>query len=62
MDSYAVTSDGETIANPRHYKKLAERLEREQRTLSRKTKGSNNRRKAAPQGGPHLRQNHGHAP
>ena len=47
VDSYAVTSDGETIANPRHYKKLAERLEREQRTLSRKTKGSNNRRKAA---------------
>ena len=47
VDSYAVTSDGETIANPRHYKKLAERLEREQRALSRKTKGSNNYRKAA---------------
>lgn len=47
VDSYAVTSDGETIANPRHYKRLAERLEREQRALSRKTKGSNNRRKAA---------------
>ena len=47
VDSYAVTSDGETIANPRHYKKLAERLEREQRALSCKTKGSNNRRKAA---------------
>lgn len=47
VDSYAVTSDGETIANPRHYKKLAQRLEREQRALSRKAKGSNNRRKAA---------------
>ena len=43
----AVTSDGETIDNPRHYRKLAERLEREQRALSRKTKGSNNHRKAA---------------
>ncbi len=47
VDSYAATSDGETIANPRHYRKLAERLEREQRALSRKTKGGNNRRKAA---------------
>ena len=47
VDSYAVTSDGETIANPRHYKKLAQRLEREQQALSRKAKVSNNRRKAA---------------
>ena len=47
VDSYAVTSDGGTIANPRHYKRLAQRLEREQQELSRKTKGSNNHRKAA---------------
>lgn len=47
VDSYAVTSDGETMANPRHYKRLAERLEREQRALSRTAKGSNNHRKAA---------------
>ena len=47
VKDFAVTSDGETIGNPRHYRRLAEKLEREQRALSRKTKGSNNHRKAA---------------
>lgn len=47
VKDFAVTSDGETIGNPRHYRRLAEKLEREQRALSRKTKGSSNHRKAA---------------
>ena len=47
VKDFAVTSDGETVGNPRHYRRLAKRLEREQRELSRKIKGSNNHRKAA---------------
>lgn len=47
VKDFAVTSDGETIGNPRHYRRLAEKLEREQRALSRKTEGSSNHRKAA---------------
>ena len=47
VKDFAFTSDGETIGNPRHYRRLAEKLEREQRALSRKTKGSSNHRKAA---------------
>lgn len=47
VKDFAATSDGETIGNPRHYRRLAEKLEREQRALSLKTKGSSNHRKAA---------------
>ena len=40
-----ITSDGEKIDNPRYYRKSLDRLKREQRKLSRKQKGSNNRAK-----------------
>ncbi len=39
------TSRGEKFANPRHYRTLERQLKREQRKLSRKQPGSNNRRK-----------------
>ena len=44
---FAVTSDGERIANPRHLDCKARRLARYQRRLARCRKGSANRRKAA---------------
>ena len=39
-------SDNNKVSNPRHLKKKAEKLSKEQRKLSRKIKGSNNRIKA----------------
>jgi len=39
------TSHGEKVANPRHYRTLERKLKREQRRLSRKQPGSNNRLK-----------------
>ncbi|MBT1162948.1 RNA-guided endonuclease TnpB family protein [Bifidobacterium sp. SO1] len=46
VDSFAVASNGETVANPRHLKRNLERLAKAQQSLSRKQKGSNNYRKA----------------
>jgi len=46
IKSFATLSTGEEIANPRHLNKAHEQLVREQRRLSRKTKGSQNRKKA----------------
>src|SRR5262252_440150 len=46
VTSFATLSTGEEIANPRHLKQAATRLAREQRRLSRKVKGSQNRGKA----------------
>ncbi|PWG66683.1 RNA-guided endonuclease InsQ/TnpB family protein [Bifidobacterium callitrichidarum] len=46
LESFAVTSDGEKIDNPRHALREAKRLRRAQKALSRKARGSNNRRKA----------------
>src|SRR5262249_32206619 len=46
IKSFATLSTGEEIANPRHLKQAADQLAREQRRLSRKVKGSHNRRKA----------------
>ncbi|MDJ0717336.1 MAG: RNA-guided endonuclease TnpB family protein [Prochloraceae cyanobacterium] len=43
------TSDGEKIANPKHFNRLYQKLKRAQKILSRKTKGSNNRHKARRQ-------------
>ena len=40
------TSDGEKIANPKHFNRLYQKLKAAQKVLSRKTKGSNNRYKA----------------
>ncbi|PYY31012.1 IS200/IS605 family element RNA-guided endonuclease TnpB [Paenibacillus illinoisensis] len=45
LKSFAVTSVGELIDNPRHLRKSEERLAKLQKDLSRKKKGSNNRHK-----------------
>lgn len=46
LESYAVLSNGEFIANPRHLVKSEKRLKRLHRQVSKKKKGSANRRKA----------------
>ncbi len=46
LESYAVLSNGEFIDNPRHILKAEKKLKLLQRRLSRKKKGSANRRKA----------------
>jgi putative transposase len=46
LNSLVVTSDGETVANPRFYRAAQRRLRRAQRVLSRRQKGSANRAKA----------------
>lgn len=46
IKEFAITSDGEIFSNPKHLKKSEKRLTKLQRDLSRKEKGSNNRRKA----------------
>jgi putative transposase len=46
ISSFAVTSDGERIANPRHLQRRARSLARYQRRLARCQKGSANRAKA----------------
>ncbi|WP_139151961.1 transposase, partial [Shigella sp. FC1655] len=43
---YAIKSDGNKIANPRHLINASRNLRRKQKALSRKQKGSANRRKA----------------
>ena len=47
VTDFAVTSDGERIANPRHLERKARSLARYQRRLARCQKGSANRAKAA---------------
>ncbi|MDJ0742699.1 MAG: RNA-guided endonuclease TnpB family protein [Xenococcaceae cyanobacterium MO_167.B27] len=46
VSSLISTSDGEKIANPKHFNRLYQKLKAAQKDLSRKTKGSNNRNKA----------------
>ncbi len=46
ITSLVTTSDGEKIANPKHFDRLRRKLRRVQKTLSRRQKGSNNREKA----------------
>lgn len=46
IKSLMVTSDGETIDNPKHLYKAERKLKRLQRSVSRKKKGSANRKKA----------------
>jgi putative transposase len=46
LTSLVVTSDGEAVANPRFYRAAERRLQRAQRVLSRRRKGSANRAKA----------------
>ena len=49
LKAYYTDSDGKTIKNPRHYRKAEKRLQRLHRQLSRKKKGSSNRRRARKQ-------------
>jgi putative transposase len=49
ISSLIATSDGDKIANPKHFKKLRKKLKRKQKALTRKHKGSNNREKARVQ-------------
>jgi putative transposase len=46
ITSLIATSDGEKIANPKHFKRLRHKLRQAQKALSRRVKGSNNREKA----------------
>ncbi len=46
LESFATLADGTRIHNPRGYRKAARRLRTAQRRVSRRTKGSNRRRKA----------------
>lgn len=46
ITSLIATSDGDKIANPKHFKRLRKKLRRRQLALSRKQKGSNNRHQA----------------
>jgi putative transposase len=46
VTSLIATSNGDKIANPKHFKQLRKKLKRVQTALSRKQKGSNNRHKA----------------
>jgi putative transposase len=49
LKSYYTDSDGKTVANPRYFRKAEKRLKRLHRQLSRKKKGSANRKKARKQ-------------
>ena len=56
LNHFYSASHGETVANPRHLRKSEKALKRTQRRVSRKQKGSNNRRKAINQlGRKHLK-------
>jgi putative transposase len=46
ITSLIATSDGEKVANPKHFKRLRFKLKQAQKALSRKVKGSNNIEKA----------------
>jgi putative transposase len=46
ITSLIATSDGDHIANPKHFKRLRQRLRQAQKTLSRRVKGSKNFEKA----------------
>jgi len=41
-----ITSDGDKVSNPKHFKKHYQRLRKAEKNLSRKQKGSKNREKA----------------
>jgi putative transposase len=49
LKSYYTASDGKTVANPRYFRQAEQRLKRLHRRLSRKQKGSANRKKARKQ-------------
>jgi putative transposase len=49
ITSLITTSDGDKVANPKHFNRLYKKLRAAQKTLSRRQKGSNNRAKARHQ-------------
>jgi putative transposase len=49
LKAYYTDSEGHTVGNPRHYRKAEKKLKRLHRRLSRKKKGSQNRKKARKQ-------------
>jgi IS605 OrfB family transposase len=49
LKAYLTDSEGQTVENPRHYRKAEKKLKRLQRRLSRKQKKSANRKKARKQ-------------
>ncbi|MEG4046368.1 RNA-guided endonuclease TnpB family protein [Microcoleus sp. Pol17_C1] len=49
ISSLIATSDGNKIANPKHFKQLRKKLKRKQKALAKKQKGSRNREKARVQ-------------
>ncbi len=49
ISSLLTTSDGQKVANPKHFNKLYKKLRRAQKSRSRKVKGSKNREKARVQ-------------
>ena len=46
LKDFSITSDGQVFENPRNYRKSEKELKRQQRSVSRKKKGSNRRRKS----------------
>lgn len=46
IKEFCITSNGDTVANPKYLRKSLQKLAKLQKQLSRKTKGSNNRNKA----------------
>ena len=46
IKEFCITSDGELISNPKHYRKTEAKLKSQQRAVSRKKRGSKRRRKA----------------
>jgi len=49
LKAYSTDSEGNTVENPRHYRKAEKKLKRLHRQLSRKQKKSSNRKKATKQ-------------
>ncbi len=49
LQVFLVTADGDAVENPRHYRNAERALQKAQRRVSRRTKGSHRRKKAAQQ-------------
>ncbi|MGH2502031.1 MAG: RNA-guided endonuclease InsQ/TnpB family protein, partial [Ktedonobacterales bacterium] len=53
---FLITADGQVVENPRHYRRGEKKLKKAQRSVSRRTKGSNGRHQAVG----HLQRAHQH--
>ncbi len=49
LKAFLTTADGDAVENPRHYRKAERALQKAQQRVSRRTKGSHRRKKAAQQ-------------